>query len=584
MIPNLRNLYAVLPSERRRQLFWLLWLMVLAGLAELATIGLLLPFLALVAGSKTLSGPSREVIEAALHLLPSGFDEVLAFTTAFIAIVLVAGALRFALSFQSQKIAHEVGHDLGVAVFTGAMGQPFEMHAQNNSNFALAGIDKTHEVTNKVLLPLIQAVSGLVLCCAIAAALLFLEPAITGTAFAVLVMTYWIVSRFNRKRLSVNSGSLAANRTRRVRTVREALEGIRHVTLDKAHDEFLARYKKADRAFKKAQLENAVMAFAPRYAVQAGLTIAIAIIALTISRSEGGLMGALPLLGIFALAGQRLLPALHQVYHGISTARGYNQSLADVLYWAGRWSEGRGRTPLAEALPFERSIALIGVDYNYRTSNVPVLTNLDLTIAKNEHIGLIGPTGSGKTTATDLIMGLLAPTSGRIMIDDHELTPANAAVWQRGIAHVAQNVFLLDASLTQNIAFGEPPEAIDHERVRQAARIAAIDEFIEQQQYGYDTIAGERGARLSGGQAQRIGIARAIYRRASLLVLDEPTSALDDAVEQSIVRSLHDNGRHLTIIIIAQRMSSVVHCDRIVRLDGGKLEEIGIDEFRKTHL
>ena len=255
-----------------------------------------------------------------------------------------------------------------------------------------------------------------------------------------------------------------------------------------------------------------------------------------------------------------------------------------MLYWAGRWGEGRSRTPLTEALPFERSIALIGVDYNYRSSNVPVLANLDLTIAKNEHIGLIGPTGSGKTTATDLIMGLLAPTSGRILIDDHELTPANAAAWQRGIAHVAQNVFLLDASLTQNIAFGEPPEAIDHERVRQAARIAAIDEFIEQQQYGYDTIAGERGARLSGGQAQRIGIARAIYCRASLLVLDEPTSALDDAVEQSIVRSLHDNGRHLTIIIIAQRMSSVVHCDRIVRLDGGKLEEIGIDEFRKTHL
>ena len=225
-------------------------------------------------------------------------------------------------------------------------------------------------------------------------------------------------------------------------------------------------------------------------------------------------------------------------------------------------------------IPFKRDITLDQMSFRYATRG-PALHNVSLTIARGERIGLVGETGSGKSTLLDVLMGLLDPTSGAVLIDGEPLSDSNRANWQAQIAHVPQAIYLADSSIAANIAFGEPPDAIDMERVRDAAVHAHIAEFIASLPDGYSTTVGERGIRLSGGQRQRIGIARALYKRASVLVFDEATSALDSKVEAAIMHSIFELERELTLIMIAHRPTTLSGCDRIVRLAAGEIVAVG---------
>ena len=209
--------------------------------------------------------------------------------------------------------------------------------------------------------------------------------------------------------------------------------------------------------------------------------------------------------------------------------------------------------------------------FRYSSDGPWVLNGLDLTIAKGARIGFVGATGSGKSTTMDLLMGLLEPTDGQILVDSEPLSRNRVRAWQRAIAHVPQSIYLADATLAENIAFGVPSGAIDMERVRQAARQAQIADFIEGRPQGYDALVGERGVRLSGGQRQRIGIARALYKQATVLVLDEATSALDNVTEQSVMDAIEGLDRDLTILVIAHRLTTVKRCDGIVELQHGRV-------------
>ena len=224
-------------------------------------------------------------------------------------------------------------------------------------------------------------------------------------------------------------------------------------------------------------------------------------------------------------------------------------------------------------LPFEDAIAFNDVTFRYQ-ENAPALRNVDLTIARGERIGFVGKTGSGKSTMIDLLLGLLQPTDGTIAIDGTTLDEDNVAQWQAQIAHVPQAIFLSDGSIASNIAFGVPQDAVDLERVRDAARRADIDAFIMDQPGGYEATVGERGVRLSGGQRQRIGIARALYKGATVLVFDEATSALDEATETAIMESIYRLDRDVTLLMIAHRITTLAGCDRIVRLDQGRIVDI----------
>ena len=284
-----------------------------------------------------------------------------------------------------------------------------------------------------------------------------------------------------------------------------------------------------------------------------------------------------PLLGAMALGAQRLLPALQQIYSGWADLNSRNASIKAVLTMLDQ--------PLpphvfaVEPLNLRENIRLEGVYFRYSPEKANVLQELNFEIRCGERIGIIGSTGSGKTTTIDLLMGLLEPTCGRLLVDGEDLHDPEhqerLPAWRAAIAHVPQSIYLADNSIAENIAFGVPPQQIDLDRVKQAAAQAQIAKFIEASPDGYKTFVGERGIRLSGGQRQRIGIARALYKQARVLVLDEATSALDVDTEQALMDSLNELSNRLTIMMIAHRLSTVKRCDRVIKLDNGRLVEDG---------
>jgi len=299
---------------------------------------------------------------------------------------------------------------------------------------------------------------------------------------------------------------------------------------------------------------------------------------------SGDLDAALPIIALYAFAGYRLLPALQQIYGAISQLR-FAGPAVDVLS-ADLSSLQGANAQLASLsqLMLNQSITLNHVSYRYPNSSKFALKNIDLTIPAQSMVGFVGPTGSGKTTIVDLILGLLEPQEGRLSIDDQYITAANCRQWQRSIGYVPQQIYLADDSVAANIAFGVSPKDIDQLAVERAAKIANLHEFVTKDlPHGYATTVGERGVRLSGGQRQRIGIARALYFNPQVLVMDEATSALDNLTERAFMEAVNHLRHDMTLILIAHRLSTVRQCDHIYFLEEGELKASGTYEELKAN-
>jgi ATP-binding cassette subfamily B protein len=305
------------------------------------------------------------------------------------------------------------------------------------------------------------------------------------------------------------------------------------------------------------------------YAIHAAGMAGVAALAYVLVSQQGGIASALPVLGALALGAQRLLPSLQQCYASFTQIQGNVAGLQIVLNLLDQPAPDTD-WPRAAPAEFNESIALDGCSFRYQPDLPLVLREVSLEIKRGERVALVGPTGSGKSTLADILMGLLPPTSGRLLIDGREVA---SEAWQANIAHVPQSIFLADTSIAENIALGVPAAEVDSERLEAAARQAQIAGFIESLPQAYATGVGERGVRLSGGQRQRIGIARALYKQAPVLVFDEATSALDDGTEKALMDTLAGLSRDLTIIMIAHRLSTTAYCDRVITVSGGSLVE-----------
>jgi len=301
----------------------------------------------------------------------------------------------------------------------------------------------------------------------------------------------------------------------------------------------------------------------------------IVVLVMVLQGREGGLVSNLPELTAFAVAGQRMLPISQQCYGTVSTMLAYQPVFSEALVTLDQPVSRAERFEGSDPLPFTSALECSGLSFRYSDDEPWVLDGIDLQIPKGSTVGLVGETGSGKSTLLDLMMGLLRPAAGALTVDGVQLDSEVIGSWRRSIAHVPQDVFLVDSSIAENIAFGVPKDQIDHERVRESARLAQIDDFIMAEPNGYRTLVGERGVRLSGGQRQRIGIARALHKGVSVLILDEATSALDSVTEGSVLRQIDDSGEGLTVVMVAHRLSTLRNCDQIFELRDGKIVASG---------
>ena len=382
-----------------------------------------------------------------------------------------------------------------------------------------------------------------------------------------------MLSLTTRRQLQANGLKISKAYSQQLKALQEGLGAIRDVLIEGSQPFYLEIYRQADRPQRQLQAKNDFLTSFPRYALEALGMVSIALFGWLLVMQRGNGAAAIPLLGALALGAQRLFPALQQIYSGWAVIKGYNASIQGVLMMLSQPLP----LQLHEAEPWQlrQGIRLDGVHFHYPAQKSDVLHGLHMEIRKGDRIGLIGSTGSGKSTTVDIIMGLLEPTHGQVLVDEMNLYdsayPDRLVSWRAAIAHVPQSIYLADGSIAENIAFGKPHHLIDMARVKKAAKMAQIDRFIESIPESYDSFVGERGIRLSGGQRQRIGIARALYKQAQVLILDEATSALDSETENEVMNSIHNLTRKLTIIMIAHRLSTLQGCDKIIQLNRGRI-------------
>jgi ABC-type multidrug transport system fused ATPase/permease subunit len=572
-----------LTPRRRRQIAILVLLMIVGAAAELASIGAVLPFLTLLADpTVTLKYPLLQEFFLALGwetdksiLLPSA--------VLFGVVSVCAAALRMFVLWASFKFSFGVGVDFGVDVYRRVLHQPYSFHVAHNTSEIIAGLNKVETVVFNVVNPLLQGGVSLIFSIAILSGLIRIDPITASVAALGFAMTYLLLTISTRRKLFVNGKIVAEAQTKRVQAFQEGLGGIRDVIIDSAQGVYVNRFRKIDALQRGAQAASTFMGVAPRYLIESIGMVLIAALAYWSSSRMGGLSAAIPVLGALAIGAQKLIPQMQQIYYGWAALTSSWSSVEDVIAFLDLpISNENSNSASGNCLELRHSIALRNVCFRYKSDLPEVIRNLSLEIPRGNRVGFVGKTGSGKSTVVDLIMGLLEPTSGRIEIDGVPLTSSNHLAWRSRIAHVPQSIYLADATIAENIAFGIDPKYIDQERVRDAARKAQVAEFIETLPQRYEAMVGERGVRLSGGQRQRIGLARALYKRADVLVLDEATSALDEATEEAVMQSVNSLGDDVTVLMIAHRVSTVRGCDRIFELRNGSLlrEVTSYEEIR----
>jgi ATP-binding cassette subfamily B protein len=546
--------------------------MVISGFAEVASLGALLPFLAALADPGRLN--SYEAVGKVTNWIgiesPEGLS--LALAASFCLIALIAGAIRTLVLWASTRLAYAVAGDISNAVYRRTLYQPYSVHVGRNSSEVISGLSVKVGNVPAVLQQMLALISSVLLLLFVAGALLWINPLVATLVGVGFGGTYVLITGLFRSRLRRNSQDIAREKNRLVKVLQEGLGGIRDVLLGHLQEVYCEAYRRTDDTLRKAQISNVFIGGSPRFVMETSGMVLIAGFSFALTQLSGGLAEALPVLGALALGAQRMLPALQQSYSSWVGIAGSEASLADVLILLDQpLPPEELNTPTAPAA-ICRSIRLEGVRYDYGSLNpVRVIDGVDIEILKGARVGIVGATGSGKSTLVDLMMGLLEPTEGVVYVDDQPLLGVQRRAWQQTIGHVPQNIFLTDATAAENIAFGVPVAEIDLARVQFAARQAQISDYFETIPLGYSTIVGERGVRLSGGQRQRIGIARALYRRSSVLFFDEATSALDGVTEHAVIDAIERLDRQLTVIIVAHRLSTVRACDYVVQIESGKV-------------
>jgi len=575
-VHSLARLWSVISRRRKRQLSALLVVSLITAAAEVLSLGTVIPLLGVfTAPERLFASAYADSLIAILHLTQPK-DLLSPVTVLFCSATLIAALVRTTYIWLRTRLTFAIGADLSNEIYRRTLYQPYSVHLSRNSSEVIDGIStKVGAVIFNVLSPILVILSNSLMLALILAAVFFYEPIIALVAFAGFGIIYGVVFIVTKARLKRNSQQIATNSIIMIKTLQEGLGGIRDVLLDHAQGLYCAEYSRADSRLRRSQSENSITGEVPRFAIEALGMCLIAVLALSLAKSEKEFSATLPLLGGLALAAQRLLPMFQQIYYSFTTLNGNEQSLKDALVLLEQSMPQLNLTERKESVSLKDEIVLQDVGFKYGDQDPWILRNLSLRIPKGARIGFFGVTGSGKSTLLDIIMGLLPLSAGVITVDGKVIDLLNNQHWQQRIAHVPQMIYLADASIAANIAFGVPIENIDMERIRQAGRKAQLEELIDSWTLGYNTPVGERGIRLSGGQRQRIGIARALYKEADLLVFDEATSALDNETERVVMQAIELLGRELTILIVAHRITTLKQCDLVVELADGRVNRAG---------
>lgn len=573
---TLRQLWQLLTPKERRRAVTLLAILMAVALTEALGVASIMPFIAVLSRPDILE--SNAVLAAVYSLL--GLESRRQFQIllgVFVFLLLMASlGLKAAGLWAQLRFTQNRSHEWASRLVAGYLNQPYEWFIDRHSaDLSTSILAEVNQVVNGSLMPVLKFIAHAMIVIFLSLLLVVVDPLLATIASVVIGGLYLGVLRGFQNRLTqIGAERKAANR-KRFHVVQEALGGIKEVKVTHLEAVFNANFRKASRRMADRQVSAGLIGELPSVVMQAALFGGMLLLLLYLIASRGGFAEALPLIALYAFAGYRLLPALQTVYQQVTQTRVSAAALDALSDDLANLNWTNADSPAEDApqpLQLRSALELRAVSYTYPGAIQPTLHDLNLEVRARTTIGLVGATGSGKTTTVDLLLGLLRPSSGKLIVDGRPLEDGDVHAWQLSLGYVPQHIFLADTTLAGNIAFGVPEQRIDWQRVEIAARAARLHDFVAGElPDGYQTAVGERGVRLSGGQRQRVGIARALYRNPDLLILDEATSALDNATERAVMDAIHGLSGTKTIILIAHRLTTLESCDRVYFLESGSI-------------
>lgn len=580
MLNVIKQLFSLLSASQVRRFYVLQVLVVVMAFTELLGIASIAPFMALVGDISILE---KSNVFAELYQI-SGLTNPMDFVFYTGLLVLVALSISTIVSMYTiwklGLYGASVGIEIADRLYAYYMQEDWQFHASGSSAQLTKQVSiEAMRITGGIIQPLMQMNAKVILAILISISILIYNPVIAIVGLIIFALAYFLLYKLVRNKLVSNGQKISKVSTDRFRLMNEGFGGIKDVLLlDRSHD-FVKRFEESGRVYARALGLNAGISQVPRYFMELiAFGTMIGLVLLLIKLHEGNLGAVLPILAVYALAAFKLLPALQQIYSSIAGIKG-NLAAFEAVKGDLERSIDNQKSIIKETLPIrtelKKQITLSNIQFSYPGKPKPAVNGVTMTIPANSVVGLVGSTGSGKSTLIDLLLGLLTPQSGNLCIDDSCITPENKRAWQNTLGFVPQSIFLSEGSIAENIAFGLPIKDIDLEQVNKTLKLAHLTELVEQLPDGLNTKVGERGVQLSGGQRQRIGIARALYHEAEVLVFDEATSALDGITEKIIMDAIHDFSGQKTIIMIAHRLKTVQKCDIIYLMDQGKIVDQG---------
>lgn len=570
---SLKQLWSMLTPKQHRAALILLGLMLIGMILETLGIGLVVPALALMTQSD-LASKYPDLVPILDKLgNPSHENLVVMGMLVLVVVYFIKTCFLAFLAWKQACFAFAVQADLSQNLFSGYLRQPYTFHLQRNSAELIRNvIGQVTDFTSVMQQGLILLTELLVLT-GITILLLAVEPVGAILVVSVLGLAGWGGHILTRQKILAWGEARQLHEGKRIQHLQQGLGGVKDVKLLGREDYFLTQYETHNIGSARVGERQVTFKALPRLGLELLAVTGLAALVLVMIWQGKPLMSLLPILGVFAAAAFRLLPSMNRVVMAIQGVRFY-LPVIDTLNNELDLLKQRESKSSNVNLSYKNMLSIDKVSFSYPASNDQIFHEIELSIPHNTSVGFIGESGAGKSTLVDIILGLLVPDSGSVKIDGVDVQ-SNIRSWQDQVGYVSQSIFLTDDTIRRNIAFGLSDDRIDDAAVSRSIRAAQLEDFVNDLPEGLETQVGERGIRLSGGQRQRIGIARALYHEPEVLVFDEATSSLDLETEHDFMEAVRALQGDKTIIIIAHRLSTVEHCDRLFRLEKGEIIDEG---------
>tara|TARA_B110000008_G_scaffold279998_1_gene330505 strand:+ start:1754 stop:3538 length:1785 start_codon:yes stop_codon:yes gene_type:complete len=571
-----QKLKLIFTKSEFKKVIFLFFGLVFVSLLEVAGVSSIAPFMAVIA-SPSIIHENKYLIFAYEYFGVTSDNAFIVLVGIFsISVLLISNIANSIMVWSINYFSYLQTHRVSVRLLRQYLYRPYSFYLDNNTSELSKNIlNEINRSIGGTILPALNVLSKLLVTLFIFILLVYIDPKIALFSTVVLAFAYGLIYKFVRKKLQNIGVETNEVNFQMYKIANESMSGIKDIKLRGIEEEFVHRFNIPSEKFGTYLAQRTVIALLPRYLLE---VIAFSgIISVMIFFVSTGYTTAeiLPIVSLYAMAGFRLLPAVQQVYSGITIFK-FNLPALENLYsdlskTTIESEDFEDRVPLK----IHEKITINNLSFSYLDNKNPILKKINFSIDVNTTIGIVGSTGSGKTTLIDVLLGLLSPDSGTISLDGVEIDDANMRSWQQGLGYVPQSIYLNDDTIERNIAFAVPLEKIDKVLIKKAAKLANLDKFISTLPNQYETFVGERGIRLSGGQRQRIGIARALYHNPSVLFLDEATSSLDSITENAIMDAIHNLSHKKTIIMIAHRLTTLKECDVIHIMKNGSIVDSG---------